>query len=173
MLSTYRPTPTQTMCKLSTKLTTPGVAFLSLVRDADLVTIKPKPFNIERLMRGEEVQITADVYSGHFAKGGSQLLSDTPIVFSKKLYARALTELTESSQWQEYDMITLANTGRIYIHKIQKSPSFNHLIFVDLTSACMQKFRTSKRVPPQSELTLKFVNCGSLKPLYYDTTNLE
>ncbi|BBN80765.1 hypothetical protein PA25_07500 [Pseudoalteromonas sp. A25] len=155
------------------KIENPGVSFLSLVRDAELVTIKPKPFNIERLMRGEELEIKADVYSGHYAQGGSQLLSDTPIVFSKKLYSRALNDLTPASQWQEYDMIPVSKNGRIYIHKIQQAPSFNHLIYVDLTSACMQKFRTSKRVPPASELTLKFVNCGSLKPLYYDTQNLE
>nr|WP_238937432.1 hypothetical protein [Pseudoalteromonas sp. S16_S37] len=155
------------------KLENPGVAFLSLVRDSDLVTIKPKKFNIERLMRGEEVEVKADVYGGHYAQGGSLLLSDAPIVFAKKLYSRALSDLTPSSQWQEYDMIPISNDGRIYIHKIQQRPSFSHLIYVDLTSACMQKFRTSKRVPPASELTLKFVNCGSLKPLYYDTQNLN
>ncbi|CAH9059249.1 hypothetical protein PSECIP111951_03903 [Pseudoalteromonas holothuriae] len=155
------------------KIENPGIAFLSLVRDADLVSIKPKAFNIERLMRGEEVEVTADVYSGHYGKGGSKLLSNAPIVFSKKLYSRTLNDLTPSSQWQEYDMIPVSSDGRIYIHKIQQPPSFNHLIFVDLSSACMQKFRTSKRVPPHNELTIKFVNCGSLKPLYYDTQNLD
>ncbi|MCF6435864.1 hypothetical protein [Pseudoalteromonas sp. MMG022] len=155
------------------KIETPGVAFLSLVRDAELVTIKPKKFNIERLMRGEELEVKADVYSGHFADGGSQMHENFPIVFSKKLYSRVLTDLTPSSQWQEYDAIPISEDGNMYIHKIQQSPSFNHLIYVDLTSACMQKFRTSKRVPPHSELTLKFVNCGSLKPLFYDTQGLE
>ncbi|CAM4019725.1 hypothetical protein [Pseudoalteromonas byunsanensis] len=155
------------------RIENPGVAFLSLVRDSDLITIKPQKFNIERLMRGEELEVKADVYSGHFAEGGMQMHKNFPIVFNKKLYSRVLSDLTPSSQWQEYDAIPISEDGSIYIHKIQQSPSFNHLIYVDLTSACMKKFRTSKRVPPHNELTLKFVNCGSLKPLYYDTKGLE
>ncbi|NNG41939.1 hypothetical protein HJP15_03110 [Pseudoalteromonas sp. NEC-BIFX-2020_002] len=151
----------------------PDVAFLSLVRDADLITIKPKPFNIQHLMRGEEITITADVYEGHYKRGGNLVYSDRAIVMSKQLYARELTDLAESSQWQEYDMITLKNSERIYIHKITQAPSFNHLIFADLTNACMQKFRTSKRVPKESELTYKFVNCGTLKPLYFDSEDFQ
>lgn len=151
----------------------PDVAFLNLVRDADLITIKPKPFNIEHLMRGDEITVTADVYEGHYKHGGSLVYSDRAIVFSKPLYARKLADLTEPTKWQEYDMITLKGTERIYVHKIQNKPSFNHLIFVDLTGACMQKFKTSKVVPPANELIYKFVNCGTLKQLYYDTSGLE
>ncbi|TMO74224.1 hypothetical protein [Pseudoalteromonas aurantia] len=151
----------------------PDVAFLNLVRDANLITIKPKPFNIERLMRGEEITVTADIYEGHYKQGGSLVYSDRDIVFSKQLYSRKLTELAEPSKWQEYDMITVKGTERIYVHKIQNKPSFNHLIFVDLTGACLQKFRTSKVVPPANELIYKFVNCGTLKQLYYDTSGLE
>ncbi|MBB1482055.1 hypothetical protein H5186_21775 [Pseudoalteromonas sp. SG41-2] len=151
----------------------PDVAFLSLVRDAELITIKPQPFNIQRLMRGEELTITADVYAGHYQRDGSLVYQHRPIVMSKLLYARELTDLNESSQWQEYDMITLKNNERIYIHKITQAPSFNHLIFADLTNACLQKFRTSKRVPNASELTYKFANCGTLKPLYFDVEGLQ
>jgi hypothetical protein len=92
---------------------------------------------------------------------------------SKQLYARELSELAVSSQWQEYDLITLKENERIYIHKISQAPSYNHLIFVDLTNACLQKFRTSKRVPIENELTYKFVNCGTLKPLYFDSEDLQ
>ena len=151
----------------------PDVAFLSLIRDAELITIKPKPFNIQRLMRGEEITITADVYEGHYQRDGSLIYSDRAIVMSKQLYARELTDLVESSQWQEYDMITLKNSERIYIHKVTQAPSFNHLIFADLTNACLQKFRTSKRIPSVGELTYKFVNCGTLKPLYFDSESLQ
>lgn len=146
----------------------PDVAFLNLVKDAELVTIKPKPFNIQRLVRGEEITVTADVYMGHFKRGGDLFYSNRTIEFTDKLYAREFKKLEPSSQWQEYDYIEINSHERIYVHKIQQAPSFNHLIHVDMTGACMSKIRTSKRVPSEAELTHKFVYCGTLKPLYFE-----
>lgn len=155
------------------KVDVADLPFLELVRDAELVTIKSKPFNIQRLIRGEEIKITADIYLGHYAHGGELVYADRVIELSKQLYGRELNDLSAASDWQEYDMITLQNNERIYIHKIQQAPSYNHLIFVDLHGACLQKFRTSSLVPELSELNRKFINCGTFKPLYYDTENLE
>jgi len=151
----------------------PDVAFLNLVKDAELVTIKPQAFNIQRLLRGEEITVTADVYMGHFDRGGSLFYANRTIEFTEKLYAREFKELQDSSQWQEYDYVDIKGNERLYIHKIQKPPSFSHLIHIDMTGACLQKFRTSKRVPKESELTYKFVNCGTLKPLYYETEDFQ
>ena len=155
------------------KIENPDIAFLELVRNADLITIKPQPFNIQHLMRGEEITIIADIFDGDYKQGGSLIYSNREIIMSEKLYSRELTDLTESSQWQDYDLITLKGTKRIYIHKIQKAPSYNHLIFVDLVNACLQKIRTSKRVPPEKELNYKFINCGTLKPLYYNADDFK
>ncbi|MBQ4812230.1 hypothetical protein A7985_19200 [Pseudoalteromonas luteoviolacea] len=150
------------------KIDNPDVAFLNLVRDSELITIKPKAFNLQRLERGEEITVVADVYEGHYKKDGFKVYSERSIVFSDKLYSRKMKDLKPSGQWQEYDSIEINKTERIYVHKITQTPSFNHLIFVDLTSACMQRFKTSKRVPKVSELIYKFVNCGTLKQLYFD-----
>ncbi|AZN32001.1 hypothetical protein [Pseudoalteromonas sp. Xi13] len=155
------------------RIKNPDVAFLDVVRNAELITLKPKPFNIQRLMRGEEITITADVYKGNYKKAGSLIYTNRTIEMSKQLYARQLKDLAKASQWQEYDMIDLGSTERIYIHKISQAPSFSHLIFVDLVNACMQKFRTSTLLPSQNELTYKFINCGTLKPLFYEAESLK
>ncbi|OKY27148.1 hypothetical protein [Thalassotalea sp. PP2-459] len=155
------------------KIETKQVSFLNLVRDAELVTIKPEPFNLQRLERGEELTVLADVYLGHFERGGSLVYENHPIVFAKKLYARKLENLAESGLWKEYDSVTLRKNERIYIHKIQQPPSFDHLIFVDLSGACAQKFKTSTQIPTSGELTYKFINCGTMKPLYYETKDFE
>ena len=155
------------------KIGNPDVAFLGFVRNAELITVKPQAFNIQHLMRGEEITIIADIFEGDYQQGGSLIYSQKELVLGKQLYARELKGLSESSQWQDYDIINLGGTERIYIHKIQQAPSYNHLIFVDLVNACMQKFRTSKRVPPVNELTYKFVNCGTLKPLYYNADDFK
>ncbi|WP_046003572.1 hypothetical protein [Pseudoalteromonas rubra] len=150
------------------RLENPDVAFLSLIRDSKLITIKPEPFNLQRLERGEEVTIMADVYEGHYARDGRLVYPQRQLVLSDKLFARKLSKLEPASQWHEYDVIEINKTERIYVHKIQQRPSFNHLIFVDLTGACLQKFRASKRVPSAGELAYKFINCGTLKQLFYD-----
>jgi len=155
------------------KVENPDIAFLELIRNAELITIKPHPFDIQNLMNGAEITITADIYEGDYRQSGSLIYSNREIIMSEKLYSRKLNDLAEPSQWQDYDLINLGGTERIYIHKIQKAPSYNHLIFVDLVNACMQKFRTSKRVPAENELTYKFINCGTLKPLYYNADDFK
>jgi len=42
------------------KLDNNDLAVLQAVRDSQLITIKPKPFNLQRLMRGEKMIIQAD-----------------------------------------------------------------------------------------------------------------
>ena len=155
------------------KVDVSDIPFLDLVRDAELITVKPKPFNIQRLVRGEEVIITADVYLGDYKQGGSLVYSDKVIELSEPMFTRELTDLNPASKWQEYDMVTLKNNNRIYIHQITQPPSFHHIIFVDLKSACLQKFRTSTEVPSAGELNYKFINCGTLKPMFYDAESLS
>lgn len=169
-MPTYqKPSDVQIIYKIDNK----DVAFLSMVRDLDLVTIKARPFNIENLIRGNEITVIADVYEGDFANGGSILYEGIELVFSEKLYARELTDLTEASQFQEYDYVDIKENERLYIHKLTQKPSFNHVMFVEMRGACLTKFKTSSRVPPLNELIYKFNNCGGMKPLFYDETRYQ
>ena len=88
------------------KIENPDVAFLELVRNADLITLKPQPFNIQHLMRGAEITITADVFDGDYKQGGSLIYSNREIVMSKKLYSRELTGLTVNRPVFARDSIT-------------------------------------------------------------------
>lgn len=165
----HKPHNVQLLYKIEMK----EIAFLNLVRDAQLVTIKPQRFNLQRLIRGEKMTIIADVYMGHFERDGMVVYKDKPIVFTKQLYVREMKELDESSTQQEYGVVELRKNERIYIHKIQKAPSYDHLMYVDQSGACLPKFRTSSAVPKRSELQYKFLNCGTMKPLYYETADFE
>ena len=165
----HKPHDVQLVYKIESK----EIPFLNLVRDAELVTIKPKPFNLQRLMRGEKMTVVADVYRGHFEREGEKIYSDKTIVFDKQLYVRKLEKLAQPSAWQEYDVIEVGKTERIYIHKISKQPSFDHLLHVDLEGACLKKFKTSEMVPSEKELQYKFLNCGTMKPLYYETEDFK
>lgn len=155
------------------KLEVKDVALLQMIRDAELVTIKPEVFNIQRLERGEEMVINADIYMGHFERGGMLMHQTRPLTFAKKLYARYINELDLSSNKQVYDVVDLKNNYKIYIHRIQQAPSYDHVIHIDVEASCLSSFNTSSAVPKRSELQFKFINCGTMKPLYYETEDFK
>lgn len=146
-----------------------------LVKDADLVTIKTQPFNIQRLMRGQEVTIKADIYMGHIDKGGFLTFPDIELVFNKKMYLRELNKdnLDSSNTLQKYDSIKLSNGDRIMIHQIQTPPSYNHLLLLYQDVNCVTEINTSSAVPGESEVLGRLSVCGSMKPLFYSTDNLK
>ncbi|MFT5677178.1 MAG: hypothetical protein ACI808_003130 [Paraglaciecola sp.] len=148
-------------------------ALLFLIRDADMVTIKPKPFNLQRLMRGESFTVKADVYMGHFEREGMLTYENMDIEFDEQLYLRMLDDPQNSHFRQTYDSVMLRNNQRILVHQIQKSPSYDHLVLLYDDVNCMTQFGTTSAVPSQSELNNKITFCGSLKPLYYETQDFQ
>ncbi|MFT4940825.1 MAG: hypothetical protein ACI88A_003884 [Paraglaciecola sp.] len=148
-------------------------ALLYLIRDADMVTIKPKPFNLQRLVRGESFTVKADVYMGHFERGGMLTYESMDITFDEQLYLRMLDKPQNSHIRQTYDSVTLKNNQRILVHQIQKPPSYDHLILLYDNVNCVTQFGTSSAVPSQSELNSKISFCGSIKPLYYETKDFQ
>jgi len=165
-LTSYaKPNNVQLLYKLETK----DLALLQTVRDGRLTTIKTSKFNLQRLMRGEKMTITADVFNGHFKQGGMLVYKDMPLTFSKLLYVRELNELKESNKRQEYDVINLKKSYKIFVHRIQQAPSFAHILHIDVEAGCLAKFNTSSAVPKETELQYKFLNCGTMKPMYFET----
>ena len=155
------------------KLDNNDLAVLQTVRDSQFITIKPKPFNLQRLMRGEKMVIQADLYAGHFERGGMLVYKNISLSFDKQLYVRAFDDIKPSSTKQEYDVVSLQGNYKLYIHRIQQAPSFDHILGVDLVSGCLGRFNTSSPVPKETELQYKFINCGTIKPLYFETEDFQ
>ncbi|MGJ8691172.1 MAG: hypothetical protein ACSHW0_01675 [Thalassotalea sp.] len=165
-LSGYeKPSDVQLLYKLSVK----NVALVQLVRDADLVIVKPEKFNLQHLMRGEKLAVSAEVYIGDYRTDGTIVYENVVLEFDKLLYARELNELEESNKKQTYEAISYnSKSDRLYLHHIQQAPSYAQLLHVDLTASCRNSFNASSAVPKESELLYKFINCGTLTPLYFD-----
>lgn len=155
------------------KLDNNDLAVLQTVRDSQHITIKPKAFNLQRLMRGEKMNILADLYAGHFERDGMLVYEDIPLSFDKQLYVRTFDDIKPSSTKQEYDVVSLRQNYKIYIHRIQQAPSFDHILAVDLEAGCLARFNTSSPVPKETELQYKFLNCGTIKPLYFETKDFQ
>ena len=170
VMTTYvPPSNVQLLYKIENK----DLALLQTVRDGRLTTIKTESFNLQTLMQDEKMVIMADVYAGHFARDGMLVYENIPLTFAKMVYYRELDEIEDSSNQQEYDVVDLKKTYKIYIHRVQKAPSFAHLLHVDLEAGCSTRFHTSSAVPKESELLYKFSNCGTMKPLYFETIDFE
>ena len=165
----HKPHDVQLIYKLESK----DLALLQMVRDGRLTTIKPQPFNLDQLIRGDKLVITADVYAGHFERGGMLVYENMTLNFSKQLYVRKLTDIAESSTQQEYDAISLSKNYKIYVHRIQQAPSYDQLIHIDVEAGCLSRFKTSSAVPTEQETRFKFINCGSMTPLYFETEDFK
>lgn len=144
------------------------VPLLHLVNDADLVTIKPQPFDLQSLIRGEKLTVKADIYMGHAEKDGSLTLPEIDLNFDTQLYLRVLEDLPPSTTTQVYDAVDLNNGRRLLIHQIQSAPSYDHLLLLLDDVSCLTTFRTTNAVAIPSEIYQKLAFCGSLKPLYYN-----
>ncbi len=155
------------------KLDNNDLAVLQTVRDSQLITIKPKPFNLQRLMRGEKMVIEVDLYEGHYNRGGMLIYENISLAFDEQLYLRNFDDIKPSSTKQEYDVVSLRKNYKLYIHRIQQAPSFDHILGVDLVAGCLGLFNTSSPVPKESELIYKFINCGTIKPLYFETEDFK
>ncbi len=169
MLKLESPHNVQILYKLDVK----NLALLQLVKDAQLVTIKPDEFNLERLIRGETVEVNADVYNGNFKKDGFEIYSDIKIIFDKKLFAKVIDKPEESNKRQKYDIVTLRNNERILIHQIQTPPSYEHLIYLSDDVNCITNFTASSAVPTENEIHYKLTYCGAMKPLYYNSEDFK
>lgn len=164
--SYQKPTDVQLIYKMDYK--DPTLFFL--VRDADKVTVKTKPFNIERLLRGESLTVSADVYMGDYDNGGHIIYKDMDITFGDKLYSRHLNKdnLKMGTAEQRYDVIQLDAKDRLLVHLIESPPSFAHIVLLHGNNTCLTEFRTSQVVPDEMSLLRRFMTCGSLKPMHYD-----
>jgi hypothetical protein len=168
MLKLEEPHNVQILYRLSVS----DLALLQLVKDADLVTIKPDEFNLERLIRGEKLEINADVYLGNYKKDGMETYSDVNIVFNKMLFAKVVTP-EKSSKRQKYDVVQARNNERILIHQIQTPPSYEHIIYLSDDVNCVTNFTASSAVPQQNEIHYKLTYCGAMKPLYYNSEDFQ
>lgn len=144
------------------------LSLLQLVKDADLVTVKPEAFNLERLMRGEKVEVNADVYMGNYKKDGMLTYKNMKIIFDKQLFIKVIDKPEESNKRQKYDVVQLRNNERILIHQIQQPPSYEHLIYLSDNVNCVTNFTASSAVPKENEIHYKLTYCGAMKPLYYN-----
>ncbi|BDX06912.1 hypothetical protein [Planctobacterium marinum] len=164
-----KPDNQQILYKVSTK--TPSIRFL--VRDADLVTARSQPFNLQRLIRGEQVEVVMDIYMGHFDRGGMKLHEKAVISFDEQKYLRTFEDIQPSSIRQVYDKVKVGSNEFILVHRLQEKPTYDNLILFDDMVSCITEFSTPSAVPTIAQLFSRLTLCGPMKPLYYETEDFQ
>jgi hypothetical protein len=114
-----------------------------------------------------------DVYEGHFEREGMVVYKDMTLNFDKQLYVRQLKELDEPNRKQVYDIIDISKDSKIFVHQIQKAPSYDQLLHIDQRSSCLSTIYTRDSVPDEKQTLMRFLNCGTLKPLYFETQDFK
>ncbi len=155
------------------RVTTDTSAVLIMVKDADMVTIKPERFNLERLKRGESFSVKADVYLGHFERGGMPTHEQVTITFEEQVYLRELKDLTSATNSHVYDKVSLGGTKHMLIHQITQPPSYDQLILLYDDQSCITKIRTGETVPKRGQTFMALSMCGPMKPLYFETQDFR
>lgn len=148
-------------------------SLLKLVKNTDMVTVKPELFNLQRLINGEAMSVNVDVYNGHFEREGSLQFKDIEIILSKQVYLRILEDISPASVEKKYDDVTLDNGGRLLVYQIQSAPSFDHILMLADTSSCPKTINTKTLVPEDKDLNALLDVCGSLKSVYFETQDFK
>ncbi len=138
-----------------------------------LYTIAPQRFDLERLSPNHAdplQEFTADVYTGHFERGGKLVLSQVQIIVQEVPLYHEL-KLVPAARTTEQTMLLL---GRFAIKKLESKPDCDWLVRMEYPA---QKSRALMPMPTQLSLpntTLGGANCkpdedalsGALAPFF-------
>lgn len=154
------------------------LAFLQLVKAESIVTFKAnQAFDLQPLINGLPLKVKGTVYAGHFDHGGWSVYKNFEIHFETQKYVRKFDSgdapIEPASNLQTYDVIPLARGHRLWVHRLQEKPSYDHLLLTIDYVACPTTIRTTSSVPSEAEVYRRLSSCGSLKPLYYSAFDLQ
>lgn len=140
-------------------------------RAPTLLTLLPDRFNLDRLIAGETFHLPAQIYSGHFERGGTLWLTEQRLHFVQQIYLRSLSKPVQPlSQLVRWDALSLARGhSTLFVHRIQSPPSFDAIL---LNRSCPKTLGDDQRplpaVPTQAHLAKLFEACESSQLIYME-----
>ncbi len=90
-----------------------------------LVSLQPEPFALRDLQNGKIVQFKAHLLNGHFERGGKPFAKYLKVRVKSILLDLPLTAKNNGS----YQLVS-TQAGHLLVHRVAKSPSFDHIIEV-------------------------------------------
>lgn len=164
-----------------------------------LVTLLPENFDLNLLINGESMEVTAKIYDGHFERGGKVWFENVVIKFESQIYKRMLIkeQLDASSDKANYDFIELPQkqTSKqqviqkksMVIRQITAPPSVDHILILSRNSelshsgseGCNLNTKTENlrfdALPELSKqqkfIEKRFDSCSTLTGRYWETAD--
>ncbi|WP_086934099.1 hypothetical protein [Agarilytica rhodophyticola] len=99
---------------------------IELSKSNKLLSIMPEKFDLIDLMDGSLTSFKAEIFAGHFERGGKVALSNIVISVEKILLSQPLSNVKNGSF---YILPTTSDKG-LLIHKIGKLPSFDQVLSI-------------------------------------------
>jgi len=96
-----------------------------------MVTLLPENFDLSILIKGKRLLIKTAFYQGHFERGGEQVFTAN-MTFEKPILIEKVSTTFSSNSALFYKVILSEDTA-IIAHKIQRSPSFDAIGFLNST----------------------------------------
>ncbi|TKB45928.1 hypothetical protein [Thalassotalea mangrovi] len=148
----------------------------SMLANDQMITLVPEPFDLTRMITGESFAVNADIYQGHFERGGNKLLSTT-LTLSKQVLNHPIDANRSESGMTIY-VTPINERESLYVHKMDHQPGFDALGFMtdkNLTNSSGEstiECEAPKDIEHQTIL-LALKNCGLNAPDYLETQDFQ
>lgn len=100
--------------------------------DQPLVTLRPKPFVLPKLLRGEITEFTATIHKGNFEQGGPAVLKDVKVTVKKVMMREHL-----SNDDPALAALSYLPVGKFLAHRISAPNNFDHIVEVSWLGATL------------------------------------
>ncbi len=140
-----------------------------------MVTVLPNKFDLNKLINGEKFSVPATFFEGHFERGGKAAFKGK-ITFTKQIIAQKVDK-EYSENTSRFYITPLNEELSLYVHKIQKRPSFDAIGFTHTTGKTFHSCSASSKLN-QTKLTHKNIvntlkECGLSEPVYLETQDFK
>lgn len=107
---------------------------LATLQRGDMLTVLPQNFDLMLMISAQRFTVQADIYQGHFERGGTPWLTDVTVKFEQQVFKRGLQQPGTDKLNAQYAAFSVANQ-HFLLHQIMGAPSFDQIIRVSATPA--------------------------------------
>ena len=141
-----------------------------------MVTVLPDAFDLNKLVEGQTFTIDAVLYEGHFERGGKKT-DKIVIEFKKPIFIKQVNAENEF-QLNKFNIVPLNSKWVMFIHEIQKAPSFDAIGFVKRSIENTNSGESQLLCKKPPHLKIKNINsslqqCGFNQASYIETADFS
>ncbi len=149
----------------------------AMFKAGEMITVLPERFDLMRLVNKEQLTLKTEFFSGHFERGGKKVHTGQ-LEYGSLVYGRSLKVLEEKPADAKFNLVAVENKFYLYVHEIEKRPSYDALVWVPVAEAERFEEQVSCENPagsPQSNKDIKSLvqNCFGFLPTYTEYLDFQ